>query len=220
MVENFLLVVEERDDIRNMLTLLLEQVGFSMLAAADAQQSWALALEKKPELTFLKLTLASQISLDWSIWLKQDEGVAAVLILLLKSGSKDIEQKLGCEIGCEASITSSELLAHLRGMLRQRGKIEQAGFVLDSRQHRINLGDAELSVSPTEYRLLEFFLSHPDKAYSRSDLLHQVWGRRSSVKDRTVDVHIRRLRKILAKHGREALIQTVRGFGYRFSINT
>ncbi len=92
-------------------------------------------------------------------------------------------------------------------------------LILDTAQHRLNIGDKQLDVSPTEFRLMQFFMTHPDKVYSRTQLLDQVWGRSVYIEERTVDVHIRRLRKILTEHDREDLVQTVRGFGYRFSLN-
>jgi two-component system phosphate regulon response regulator PhoB len=91
-------------------------------------------------------------------------------------------------------------------------------LVLDTEQHRLSIGDKQLEVSPTEFRLMLFFMTHPDKVYSRTQLLDQVWGRSVYIEERTIDVHIRRLRKILAEHSREELVQTVRGFGYRFSL--
>ena len=90
--------------------------------------------------------------------------------------------------------------------------------MLDTEQHRFTIGDKQLEVSPTEFRLMHFFMTHPDKVYSRTQLLDQVWGRSVYIEERTIDVHIRRLRKILEEYGREELVQTVRGFGYRFSL--
>jgi len=89
---------------------------------------------------------------------------------------------------------------------------------LDTEQHRLSICDRQLEVSPTEFRLMQFFMTHPDKVFNRTQLLDQVWGRSVYIEERTVDVHIRRLRKILGEHGKEDLVQTVRGFGYRFSV--
>jgi len=91
-------------------------------------------------------------------------------------------------------------------------------LILDTEQHRLTIGDKQLDVSPTEFRLMQFFMTHPDKVFSRTQLLDQVWGRSVYIEERTVDVHIRRLRKILGDYGKEDLVQTVRGFGYRFSL--
>jgi two-component system phosphate regulon response regulator PhoB len=104
------------------------------------------------------------------------------------------------------------------GKLSEFGQISIGDLTLDSEQHRLTIAGKNLEVSPTEFRLLQFFMSNPDKVYSRTHLLDQVWGRSVYIEERTVDVHIRRLRKILAEAGREELIQTVRGFGYRLSM--
>ena len=117
-----------------------------------------------------------------------------------------------------------ELIARIRAVLRRSGKIQgQAQIILgdltlDTEQHRLTIGNKQLEVSPTEFRLMHFFMTHADKVYTRTQLLDQVWGRNVYIEERTIDVHIRRLRKILEEHGREDLVQTVRGFGYRFSL--
>ncbi|MDT8407743.1 MAG: winged helix-turn-helix domain-containing protein, partial [Methylococcales bacterium] len=119
-----------------------------------------------------------------------------------------------------------ELTARIRAVLRRTGKLQDliqvtlGDMVLDTEQHRLTIGDQHLEVSPTEFRLMQFFMTHPDKVYSRAQLLDQVWGRSVYIEERTVDVHIRRLRKILTQYGRENLLQTVRGFGYRFSLTS
>jgi two-component system phosphate regulon response regulator PhoB len=104
------------------------------------------------------------------------------------------------------------------GKVNDLAQITQGDLVLDTEQHRLSIGDKQLDVSPTEFRLMQFFMTHPDKVFNRTQLLDQVWGRSVYIEERTVDVHIRRLRKILGEHGREDLVQTVRGFGYRFSV--
>ena len=117
-----------------------------------------------------------------------------------------------------------ELIARIKAVMRRTGKLGESGqltfgdLILDIGQHRLSIGGKSMDVSPTEFKLMQFFMTHPDKVFSRTHLLDQVWGRSVYIEERTVDVHIRRLRKILAEHGREDMIQTVRGFGYRFSI--
>ena len=116
-----------------------------------------------------------------------------------------------------------ELISRIKAVLRRSGKIHDLtqikfkDITLDTSQHRVSIADNEVEISPTEFRLLSFFITHPDKVYNRTQLLDQVWGRSVYIEERTVDVHIRRLRKILAKYQREDWLQTVRGFGYRFS---
>ena len=134
----------------------------------------------------------------------------------------------GLEIGADDYITKpfspKELVARIRAVLRRSGKMQEMSqiiigdLVLDVDQHRLTIGSNQLDVSPTEFRLMKFFMTHPDKVYNRTQLLDQVWGRSVYIEERTVDVHIRRLRKILAQYGKNDLVQTVRGFGYRFSL--
>jgi two-component system phosphate regulon response regulator PhoB len=227
MPEINVLVVEDEDAIREMLALVLEQAEFSVRTAADAQQGLALLAEKSPDLILLDWMLPGVSGVEWARRLKRDEVYSEIPIILLTARGEEEDKVRGFDVGADDYITKPfsprELTARIRAVLRRAGKfgkggkIELGGIVLDVEQHRVNVGPAELSVSPTEYRLLEFFLTHPGKVYSRTQLLDQVWGRSTYIEERTVDVHIRRLRKILAEHRREELIQTVRGFGYRFS---
>lgn len=222
-----ILVVEDESAIREMLALVLEQADFSVSLAADAQQGMIYTSERKPDLILLDWMLPGLSGVEWARRLKRDEVFSEIPIILLTARGEEEDKIRGLDVGADDYITKPfsprELVARVRAVLRRTGrygkgsKIELGGIVLDLEQHRVNIGDSELAVSPTEYRLLEFFLSHPGKVYSRTQLLDQVWGRSNFIEERTVDVHIRRLRKILAEHGREELIQTVRGFGYRFT---
>jgi len=227
MPEINVLVVEDEDAIREMLALVLEQAELSVRTAADAQQGLALLAEKSPDLILLDWMLPGISGVEWARRLKKDEVYREIPIILLTARGEEEDKVRGFDVGADDYITKPfsprELTARIRAVLRRAGKfgkggkIELGGISLDVEQHRVNVGPAELAVSPTEYRLLEFFLTHPGKVYSRTQLLDQVWGRSTYIEERTVDVHIRRLRKILADHRREELIQTVRGFGYRFS---
>ncbi len=227
MPEINVLVVEDEDAIREMLALVLEQAEFSVQTAADTQQGLALVAEKTPDLILLDWMLPGVSGVEWARRLKRDEVFGEIPIILLTARGEEEDKVRGFDVGADDYITKPfsprELVARIRAVLRRAGKfgkdgkIEMGGIVLDIEQHRVSIGTAELAVSPTEYRLLEFFLTHHGKVYSRAQLLDQVWGRSTYIEERTVDVHIRRLRKILAGHGREELIQTVRGFGYRFS---
>jgi two-component system phosphate regulon response regulator PhoB len=229
MPEINVLVVEDEDAIREMLAMVLEQAEFAVRMAADAQQGVALLAEKTPDMILLDWMLPGLSGVEWARRLKRDEVYRDIPIILLTARGEEEDKVRGFDVGADDYITKPfsprELIARIRAVLRRagkfgkNGKVEAGGIVLDIEQHRVSVGAAELAVSPTEYRLLEFFLNHPGKVYSRSQLLDQVWGRGTYIEERTVDVHIRRLRKILAEHGREELVQTVRGFGYRFSEN-
>jgi len=227
MPEINVLVVEDEEAIREMLTVVLEQAEFSVSVAADAQLALALLAEKIPDLILLDWMLPGISGVELARRLKRDDTYAEIPIILVTARGEEEDKIRGLDVGADDYITKPfsprELIARIRAVLRRSGKfgkggkIELGGISLDIEQHRVSIGGKELSVSPTEFRLLEFFLTHSGKVYSRSQLLDQVWGRSTYIEERTVDVHIRRLRKILAEHDREELIQTVRGFGYRFS---
>jgi two-component system phosphate regulon response regulator PhoB len=221
------LVVEDEEAIREMLTMVLEQADFTVKAAADTQAAMTVLEEKAPDLILLDWMLPGISGVEWARRLKKGGVHSEIPIILVTARGEEEDKVRGLDVGTDDYITKPfsprELVARIRAVLRRTGKfgkggiIESGGISLDIEQHRVNIGSAELAVSPTEFRLLEFFLTHPGRVYSRTQLLDQVWGRSTYIEERTVDVHIRRLRKILAEHQREALIQTVRGFGYRFS---
>jgi len=221
------LVVEDEDAIREMLGLVLEQAEFTVQSAADAHQALALMSEREPDLILLDWMLPGLSGVEWARRLKKDEVYGDIPIILLTARGEEEDRVRGFEVGADDYVTkpfsTRELIARIKAVLRRSGRfgrtsrIELGGIRLDSEEHRVSIEQSQVTLSPTEYRLLEFFLTHPDKVYSRNQLLDQVWGRSTYIEERTVDVHIRRLRKILAEHAREEMIQTVRGFGYRFS---
>jgi two-component system phosphate regulon response regulator PhoB len=220
------LVVEGETAVRELVAFVLERFDFSVTPAANVEEAEALLNDLIPDLIVLDWMLPGLSGVEWARRLKRDRILGDIPIVLLTARGEEEDQIQGLEIGADDYVAKPfsprELVARVKTVLRRRGTlgeepIEMAGISLDPQGHRIAVGSHLLSLTPLEYRLLEFFLTHPDKAYSRSQLLHQVWGRSSCADDRTVDVHIRRLRKALGEHGREELIQTVRGFGYRFS---
>jgi two-component system phosphate regulon response regulator PhoB len=221
------LVVEDEDAIREMLGMVLEQADFSVQSAADAHQALAMMNESEPDLILLDWMLPGLSGVEWARRLKKDEVYGDIPIILLTARGEEEDRVRGFEVGADDYVTkpfsTRELIARIKAVLRRSGRIgrssriELGGITLDSEEHRVAIEQSQVTLSPTEYRLLEFFLTHPDKVYSRNQLLDQVWGRSTYIEERTVDVHIRRLRKILSEHEREDMIQTVRGFGYRFS---
>ena len=227
MSEINVLVVEDDDAIREMLVMVLEQSDFAVRAAPDAHQGLALMLAQAPDLILLDWMLPGLSGVEWARRLKKDESFGDIPVILLTARGEEEDRVRGFEVGADDYVTkpfsTRELVARIKAVLRRSGRlgksgrIDVGGIVIDTDEHRVAIEQAAVSLSPTEYRLLEFFLTHPDKVYSRNQLLDQVWGRSTYIEERTVDVHIRRLRKILAEHQREEMIQTVRGFGYRFS---
>jgi two-component system phosphate regulon response regulator PhoB len=223
-----ILVVEDEDAIRGMLVMVLEQAGFSLTAAADAEEAQKVLDENFPDLILLDWMLPGMSGVEWARRLKKDPIFRELPIILLTARGEEEDKVRGLEIGADDYMTKpfspKELVARIRAVLRRSGKLQGMAqislgdLILDTDQHRLRIGDKQLEVSPTEFRLMLFFMTHPDKVYSRSQLLDQVWGRSVYIEERTIDVHIRRLRKILGEYGREDLVQTVRGFGYRFSL--
>lgn len=221
------LVVEDEDAIREMLSMVLEQAEFAVRASADTQQAQSLMSEEVPDLILLDWMLPGVSGVEWARRLKKDKDYSEIPIIMVTARGEEEDKIRGLDVGADDYVSKPfsprELIARIRAVLRRSGKLgksgrlEMGGIVLHHEEHRVAVGENPLVLSPTEYRLLEFFLAHPDKVYSRGQLLDQVWGRSSFIEERTVDVHIRRLRKILSEHGREEMIQTVRGFGYRFS---
>ncbi len=221
------LVVEDEDSIREMLVMVLEQADFAVKAAADVPQAVTLLDGDGPDMILLDWMLPGMSGVEWARRLKKEKRYSGVPIILLTARGEEEDKVKGLDFGCDDYVTKPfsprELVARIKAVLRrsahstQSGKIAVGGIVLDTDEHRVSIGDKRLALSPTEYRLLEFFITHRNKVYSRNQLLDQVWGRSTYIEERTVDVHIRRLRKILGEYGTEELIQTVRGFGYRFS---
>ena len=223
-----ILVVEDEDAIRGMLMMVLEQAGLTPIQAADAEEAQKVLDDSTPDLILLDWMLPGISGVEWARRLKKEPIYRDIPIIVLTARGEEEDKVRGLEIGADDYMTKpfspKELVARIRAVLRRSGKIQGQAqvtlgdLILDTDQHRLSIGDKQLEVSPTEFRLMHFFMTHPDKVYSRTQLLDQVWGRSVYIEERTIDVHIRRLRKILEEYGREDLVQTVRGFGYRFSL--
>ncbi len=228
-MSNFnILVVEDEDAIRGMLMMVLEQAGFMPIAAADAEDAQKILDDKLPDLILLDWMLPGMSGAEWARRLKKEALYQEIPIILLTARGEEEDKVRGLEIGADDYMTKpfspKELVARIRAVLRRSGKTQGqpqiilGDLILDTEQHRLSINDKPVEVSPTEFRLMHFFMTHPNKVYSRSQILDQVWGRSVYIEERTIDVHIRRLRKILEEFGREDIVQTVRGFGYRFSL--
>jgi two-component system phosphate regulon response regulator PhoB len=224
-----ILVVEDEAAIRDMLQLVLEQAGFKVRPAMNVQAALQEIEQHLPDLILLDWMLPGISGVDWAKRLRRNATYSDIPIILLTARSEEEDKVLGLDSGADDYITKPfsprELIARINAVLRRFGKgekpalIKVGGILLNQEEHRVEIDQQPISLSPTEYRLLEFFLIHPDKVYSRGQLLDRVWGHDVYIEERTVDVHIRRLRKILAEYGRDAMIETVRGFGYRFTTS-
>ena len=223
-----ILVVEDEDAIREMLVMVLEQANFRVIEAASAELALSVLAENRVDLLLLDWMLPGISGVELARRLKRDASYKDLPIILLTARGEEEDKIRGLEIGADDYVTKpfspKELQARIKAVMRRSGKLTELGqltvgdVTLDAEQHRLTIAGKTVDVSPTEFRLMQFFMTNPDKVYSRTHLLDQVWGRSVYIEERTVDVHIRRLRKILAQVDREELIQTVRGFGYRFSM--
>lgn len=166
---------------------------------------------------------------EWARRIRKEQIYQEIPIIMLTARGEEEDKMRGFGCGIDdymiKPFSPRELVARLHAVLRRSSKhqwspkIITGDLTLDTEQHRLTIGEQIVDVSPTEFRLMQFFMSHPDKVFTRTQLLDQVWGRSVYIEERTVDVHIRRLRKVLENYDREDLVQTVRGFGYRFSVN-
>ena len=224
-----ILVVEDEDAIREMLVMVLEQSGINVIDVPTAEAAQlSLADNAMPDLILLDWMLPGISGVELARRLKQDDLFKELPIILLTARGEEEDKVRGLEIGADDYMTKpfspKELIARIKAVLRRSGKnleeevLSASDISLDVGKHRITIAGKSLDVSPTEFKLMHFFMTHQDNVYSRTQLLDQVWGRSAYIEERTVDVHIRRLRKILKDYGKDDLVQTVRGFGYRFSV--
>lgn len=221
-----ILIVDDEASIREMIAVALEMAGYECLEADNAQQAHAIVVDEQPQLILLDWMMPGSSGIEFARRLKRDDMTAEIPIIMLTAKGEEDNKIQGLEAGADDYITKPfsprELVARLKAVLRRtipqgiEKPIEVQGLMLDPVCHRVSANQAPLDMGPTEYRLLQFLMTHQERAYSRTQLLDQVWGGNVYVEERTVDVHIRRLRKALGGH-HEHLIQTVRGTGYRFS---
>ncbi|MCE2027902.1 phosphate regulon transcriptional regulator PhoB [Sessilibacter corallicola] len=228
MADKTILIVDDESSIRDMLRVALEMADYKCLEAMDAQTAHTLIVDEKPDLVLLDWMLPGTSGIELARRLKRDDVTAQIPIIMLTAKGEEDNKVQGLEIGADDYITKPfsprELVARLKAVLRRtdntstNGPIAVEGLILDPVSHRVTINDKPVDMGPTEYRLLEFFLTHQERVYTRGQLLDHVWGGNVYVEERTVDVHIRRLRKALSTDDHDRFIQTVRGTGYRFSV--
>jgi two-component system phosphate regulon response regulator PhoB len=222
-----ILVVEDEPAIQELLALNLTQAGHNPIRALSVEQAQLLIREALPDLIILDWMLPGMSGIEFARKLKSDEFTKSIPIIMLTARGEEIDKVRGLEVGADDYVTKPfsprELNARIKAVLRRLSPqmtddpIESGGLRLDPTTHRVTGNGTSLELGPTEFRLLHYLMSNPERVHSRSQVLDRVWGDRVFVEDRTVDVHIRRLRLALADSGHEDLIQTVRGVGYRFS---
>jgi two-component system, OmpR family, phosphate regulon response regulator PhoB len=224
------LVVEDEAAIREMLGFVLRQEGYNYQAAVDAEQAWRRISESLPDIVLLDWMLPGMSGVDLARRLKRDPNTRNLPLIMLTARDEEEDKVRGLNVGADDYITKPfstvELAARIKAVLRRSAPlasgevIEVDGLRLDPSSRRLSIGGQPLEIGPTEFRLLHFFITHPERVYSRSQLIDQVWGDNVYVEERTVDVHIRRLRKSLEPSGHDKLVQTVRSVGYRFSVRS
>ena len=222
-----ILVVEDERPIREMIAFGLRRAGFEVREAADARSGRAEVANKLPDLLLVDWMLPDTSGLEFTRALKRDRETRELPIIMLTARAEEGDKVAGLEGGADDYITKPfsprELLARINAVLRRAmptegsERIDVEGLVLDQSSQRVTSGDKTVALGPTEYRMLAFFMTHAERVYTREQLLDRVWGGNVYVEERTIDVHIRRLRKALEEFGYDRLIQTVRGSGYRFS---
>ena len=227
MSETHILLVEDEAAIREMLKLSLNKAGFIIEEAESVRQAQTLIFNRLPELILLDWMLPQTSGIEFARQLRKEPQTQQIPIIMLTARGEEGDKIRGLEVGADDYITKPfsprELLARIKAVLRRTSttaeneQIIVNELILDPAEHRVTVLDEEVQIGPTEFRLLHFFMTHPERVYSRNQVLDQVWGGNVYIEERTVDVHIRRLRKALALHGYDHLIQTVRGVGYRFS---
>ncbi len=222
-----ILVVEDEAPIRDMLRFALERAEYRISLAGDVPEARLRIAESRPDLILLDWMMPGVSGIEFTRELKSGPMTKDIPIIMVTARVEEEDTVRGLNVGCDDYISKPfsfpELSARIQAVLRRTlpgGEDEQlavAGLQVDAASQRVTAKGEPVRLGPTEYRLLHFFVSHPERVYTREQVLDRVWGQNVYVEERTVDVHIRRLRKALAPHGYDAMIQTVRGTGYRFS---
>jgi two-component system phosphate regulon response regulator PhoB len=230
-VHKRILIVEDEPAIRDMVAFALRKGEFDPVHAGDARQAQEAIADRVPDLILLDWMLPGTSGLELARRWRREQLTREIPIIMLTARGEENDRVGGLEAGVDDYVvkpfSARELLARIRAVLRRAREDDEDGSIavgdlrIDGAAHRVlarsPAGEQAVQIGPTEYRLLHFFMTHPDRVYSRSQLLDHVWGGSVYVEERTIDVHIRRLRKTLEPHGLDGMVQTVRGAGYRFS---
>ena len=222
-----ILIVDDERAIREMIALALSNEGYGCLEASNAHEAEKIIKEQHPDLILLDWMMPGLSGVDLVRRLRKEEATRNIPIIMLTAKTEEKDKILGLDTGADDFLakpfSTRELSARIRALLRRSGEGRKtevhnvAGLILDEQTHRVKAGDHYIDLGPTEFNLLKFFITNPERVFSRQQVLNYVWGENVYIEDRTVDVHIRRLRKELEPSGHDKLIQTVRGAGYRFS---
>ena len=224
-----ILLVEDEAAIREMVAMALERAGYRVRHAESAEDADAAIRLSQPDLILLDWMLPGESGIDFARRLKRGRVTREIPVILLTARGEEADRIRGLDAGADDYVpkpfSPRELVARVKAVLRRvqptasEAPVEMRGLMLDPVSHRVTGDGRKVEMGPTEFRLLHFFMTHPDRVFNRAQLLDNVWGANVYVEERTVDVHVRRLRKALAPTGHDDLLQTVRGAGYRFSID-
>jgi two-component system, OmpR family, phosphate regulon response regulator PhoB len=222
-----ILVVEDEPAIQELIAVNLEQAGFKPMRAISAEQAADMVRKELPDLVLLDWTLPGMSGVEFARRMRSARRTQGVPIIMLTARSSEHDKLVGLDTGVDDYVTKPfsprELNARIKTVLRRRAPqttdavVSVGGLKLDPVSQRVSGNGHAVVLGPTEYRLLHFLMTHPERVYSRAQLLDHVWGDHVYVEERTIDVHIRRLRKALHESGQDRLVETVRGAGYRFS---
>lgn len=227
MSKKTILVVDDEPAIRDMISTAMDVAGYDCLQAENAQQAHGMIIDDKPDLVLLDWMMPGTSGIELIRRLKRDELTTNVPVIMLTAKVAEDNMVQGLEVGADDYITKPfsprALVARINAVLRRveselpQEPIEVDQLLFDPISHRVTIADQPVTMGPTEFKLLSFFLTHQERVYSRDQILDHVWGGNVYMDERTVDVHIRRLRKAISLEGHDRFIQTVRGAGYRFS---
>ena len=222
-----ILVVEDEPAIQELIAVNLQHAGHHVIRARDAEGALGIVKSALPDLLLIDWMLPGMSGVALARQLRQEERTKQIPIILLTARSTETDKIAGLEAGADDYVTKPfsprELLARIKAVLRRRAPqitddpVDVGGLRLEPATHRVFGANKPLELGPTEFRLLHFLMTHAERVHSRAQLLDQVWGDHVFVEERTVDVHIRRLRKALEPSGHDRLVETVRGSGYRFT---
>jgi two-component system phosphate regulon response regulator PhoB len=224
-----ILIVEDEPDIQELVAYNVQRAGHRPLRAGSAEEAQDVVRAQLPDCIVLDWMLPGMSGVDFARWLRANKRTAIVPIIMLTVRGDEAHKLAGLEAGADDYMTKPfsprELNARVKAILRRRApqmtddSVEMEGLRLDPASHRVTVDGKPVTLGPTEYKLLHFFMTHPDRVYTRTQILDAVWGDHVFLEERTIDVHIRRLRKALAPTGHDRLVQTVRSTGYRFSAS-
>ena len=222
-----ILIVEDEESILELIAINLHQAGFNPIRSLNAEYAENLIREALPDLIILDWMLPGMSGVEFAKRVRGNPNTKNIPIIMLTAKSDESNKLKGLDTGADDYMTKpfspKELIARIKAVLRRKSPelvdepISIKGFTLDPNKHLLQYNDKTITIGPTEFKLLNFFMKNPDRVFSRNQILDKIWGNKSVIDDRTVDVHIKRLRDTLKISGQESLIKTIRGIGYRLS---